>query len=154
MGPMLGEMEYFSTASYGQAWYCGSAEQEARNLLPLLRVAGQTVADVLDLIGVAPEEERQLRAFAEKFPDLKLKVECLLDYRLRVEKEFCRSSGRDGCDVHNRSDAAYRLSLQRLRRLILRSGKLVAASSASRSFRPDARNGGQLTGSAQAVESS
>ena len=95
MGPMLSGMGDCSTASYGQAWYCGSAEQEARTLLPLLRAAGQTVAEILDLIRVAPEEERLLRAFAEKFPDLKFKVERSLDYRLRVEKEFERLVSRN-----------------------------------------------------------
>ena len=53
-------MQLSSTASYGQASYSGNAGQEARSLLPLLRVAGQTVADVLDLIRVTPEEERGL----------------------------------------------------------------------------------------------
>lgn len=53
------------------------------------QTGGQTVADVLDLIRVAPEEEKLLRAFAEKFPDLKSK-ERSLDARLRVKKEFCR----------------------------------------------------------------
>jgi hypothetical protein len=89
-GPMLSTMEYCSTVSYGQAWYCGSAEQEARSLLPLLRVAGQTVAGVLDLIRVTPEEEKLLHAFAAKFPELKSNVERSREYRLRVEKEFCR----------------------------------------------------------------
>lgn len=54
------------------------------------QTGGQTVADVLDLIRLAPEEEKLLRAFAEKFPDLKSNVERSLDYRLGVEKEFCR----------------------------------------------------------------
>lgn len=48
---------------------------------------------MLDLIRVAPEEEKLLRAFAEKFPELKFNVERSLDYRLRVEKEFCRLAG-------------------------------------------------------------
>ena len=72
----------------GQAWYCGSAEQEARSLLPLLGTTGQTLADVLDLIRVTPEEEKLLRAFAATFPDLKFNVERSLSYRLRVEEEF------------------------------------------------------------------
>lgn len=90
---MLGRMEHRSTANYEQAWHCGRAEQEARGLLPLLRAAGQTVADVLDLIRVTPEEEKLLHAFAAKFPEFKSKVERSLDYRLRVEKEFCRLTG-------------------------------------------------------------
>ena len=43
---------------------------------------------MLHLIRVAPEEDKLLRAFAEKFPDHKLRIERSLDYRLRVEKEF------------------------------------------------------------------
>jgi hypothetical protein len=42
---------------------------------------------------VAPEEEKLLRAFAEKFPDLKRQVDRALDYRICVEKEFCRLAG-------------------------------------------------------------
>jgi hypothetical protein len=93
---MLGRMEHSPTATYEQAWQCGSAAQEARGLLPLLRAAGQTIADVLDLIRVTPEEEKLLHAFAEKFPEFKCKVERSLDYRLRVEKEFCRLAGGAG----------------------------------------------------------
>jgi hypothetical protein len=57
-GPMLSRMEDY--CSTGQAWNYGHAEQEATSLLPLLRTAGQTVADVLDLIRVTPEEEKLL----------------------------------------------------------------------------------------------
>jgi len=92
-GPMLGRMEHWSTANYEQAWHCGRAKQEAQSLLPLIRAAGQTVAEVLDLIRVTPEEEKLLHAFAAKFPEFKIKVERSLDYRLRVEKEFCRLAG-------------------------------------------------------------
>jgi len=94
---MLSGTEYCSTASYGEAtatygeaWHCGSAEQEARCLLPLLHAGGLTLADVLNLIRVPQEEGRLLLAFTEKYPELKWKVERSLDYRLRVEKEFCR----------------------------------------------------------------
>ena len=86
-------MQHCSTASYGQAWHCANPTQEARSLLPLLRAASQTVADVLDLIRVTPEEEKLLHAFAAKFPELKSNVERSLAYRLRVEKEFCRLAG-------------------------------------------------------------
>ncbi len=103
----MGRMEHCSTASNGHAWYCGSAEQEARSLLPLLRAARQRVADVLDLIRVAPEEEKLLHAFAAKFPELKSNVERSLDYRLRVEKEFCRLVG----DVCARKRLLYGLSV-------------------------------------------
>lgn len=89
-GPTLDRMDHSSTATYGQAWQCGSAKQEATSLLPLLCEAGQTIADVLDLIRVTPEEEKLLRAFAKKFPEFKCKVDRSLDYRIRVEKEFCR----------------------------------------------------------------
>lgn len=89
-------MEHSLTVTYGEAWCCANPTQEARSLLPLLRKADQTVADVLELIRVAPDEERLLREFAQKFPELKLNVERSLDYRLRVEKEFCRLAGDAG----------------------------------------------------------
>jgi hypothetical protein len=105
MGQMLIGTEHYGSpaATYGEAWHCGSAEQEARSLLPLLRTAGQTVADVLDLIRVGPEEEKRLRAFAEKFHELKLNVERSLNYRIRVEKEFCRLVG-DGASAVEQGD--------------------------------------------------
>lgn len=91
---MLGKMEHRSTATYEQAWHCRGAKQEARGVLPLLRAAGQTVADVLDLIRVTLEEEKLVHAFAVKFPGFESAVERSLDYWLRVAKEFLPSSGR------------------------------------------------------------
>ena len=66
-----------------------SALAEARALLPLLD-HGSGVEEVRRLIGVSPEAERVLRAFAQAHPEERAFIERAIKFRKAVLEEFNR----------------------------------------------------------------
>src|SRR5271169_3671053 len=88
--PRREEQEYNvkSIAIEQEVWSTGMPRDEAKALLAFAARSGETLSDVIALVGLNPREMRELLTFVEQNPHTASGVERALHFRVRVADEL------------------------------------------------------------------
>src|SRR5271169_6858008 len=103
--PRREEQEYNvkSIANEQEVWSAGMPRDEAKSLLAFAARSGETLSDVIALVGLNPREMRELLTFVEQNPQTASGVERALHFRVRVADELESLANAQG---HNSSNAS------------------------------------------------